>query len=84
MTRRDVFPRPRPGLGPVIRVGTALAALSWPGCGPSSEPAPPPASPPVVNDVKFTPKERAKMREMDREEMLEYKKKFRESRTRRG
>jgi len=37
-----------------------------------------------VNDVKFTPKERAKMREMDREEMLEYKKKFRESRTRRG
>lgn len=67
-----------------MAIGIMTVAMGGPGCGMAEQPAasatPSPLPAGAGKKDEFTRKERAKMNEMDREEMLEYKKKLREER----
>ena len=63
-------------------VGLFALPMGWMGCSPSETPAPKASqtTSAAFDKSEFTPKEWAKIREMDREDMLEYKQKLREAR----
>ncbi len=72
----------RPCFGHATAVGFLALPAVWSGCSPAEPTAATSRenASAVFDKSEFSPKEWAIMREMDREEMLEYKRKLREDR----